>query len=75
MGEILVAFEEQDHDTHIAIHVMFMRTPLVMTSPQVMGTFYAHLQEHISMKARVSVMQEIQEFGSKGPATGPARFD
>ena len=59
MGEILIAFEEQDHDTHIAIHVMFMKTPLVMTSPQVMGTFYAHLQEHISMKARKMVMEEI----------------
>lgn len=65
MGEILVAFEEQDHDTHIAIHVMFMRTPLIMTSPQVMGTFYAHLQEHISMKARASIVQEIQELVQK----------
>jgi len=61
MGEIMVAFEEQEHDVHIAIHVMFMKTPLVMTSPQVMGTFYAHLQEHIAMKARKMVMQEIKD--------------
>tara|TARA_R100001244_G_scaffold132360_1_gene108414 strand:- start:112 stop:2598 length:2487 start_codon:yes stop_codon:yes gene_type:complete len=61
MGEIMVAFEEQEHDIHIAIHVMFMKTPLVMTSPQVMGTFYAHLQEHIAMKARKMVMQEIED--------------
>jgi len=60
MGSLLQAFPDQDHDAHIKIHVMFMKTPLVMTSPQVMGTFYAHLQEHIAMKARQLVMAEIQ---------------
>jgi hypothetical protein len=60
MGEILNTFPDQDHDVHIAIHLMFMKTPLVMTSPQVMGTFYAHIMEHLSQKARQMVMQEIQ---------------
>ena len=60
MGEILNTFPDQDHDVHIAIHLMFMKTPLVMTSPQVMGTFYAHIMEHVSQKARQMVMQEIQ---------------
>ena len=60
MGQLLQAFPDQDHDAHIKIHVMFMKTPLVTTSPQVMGTFYAHLQEHIAMKARQLVMAEIQ---------------
>jgi hypothetical protein len=60
MGQLLQAFPDQDHDAHIQIHVMFMKTPLVSTSPQVMGTFYAHLQEHIAMKARQVVMQEIE---------------
>jgi hypothetical protein len=60
MGEILNTFPDQDHDIHIRIHMMFMKTPLVMTSPQVMGTFYAHIMEHVSQKARQMVMQEIQ---------------
>tara|TARA_R110000824_G_scaffold303461_1_gene491190 strand:- start:218 stop:1201 length:984 start_codon:yes stop_codon:yes gene_type:complete len=60
MGELLQSFPDQDHDAHIKIHVMFMKTPLVTTSPQVMGTFYAHVQEHIAMKARQAVMQEIE---------------
>ena len=60
MGEILNTFPDQDHDIHIRIHLMFMKTPLVMTSPQVMGTFYAHIMEHVSQKARQMVMQEIQ---------------
>ena len=65
MGELLQAFPDQDHDAHIQIHVLFMKTPLVMTSPQVMGTFYAHLQEHIAMKARENVMMQIQNLISQ----------
>lgn len=61
MGEILNTFPDQDHDVHIRMHLMFMRTPLVMTSPQVMGTFYAHVQEHVSQKARKMVMEDINK--------------
>jgi hypothetical protein len=59
-GELLVAFDGQDHDAHIELHVMFMKTPLVMTSPQVMGTLMGHIQEHVSKKAREMVMTQIQ---------------
>ena len=65
MGELLQSFPDQDHDAHIKIHVMFMKTPLVTTSPQVMGTFYAHVQEHIAQKARQSVTQEIENLISQ----------
>ena len=60
MGELLQTFPEQDHDLHVKMHLMFMKTPLVSTSPQVMGTFYAHIMEHISQRARQLVMAEIQ---------------
>jgi len=59
-GELLMAFDGQDHDAHIELHVMFMKTPIVMTSPQVMGTLIGHLQEHISKKAREMVMTQIK---------------
>jgi hypothetical protein len=59
MSELLQAFPEQDHETHIAIHLMFLKTPLVVTSPQVQGTFYAHVQEHISLLAKQKVEQEL----------------
>ena len=65
MGELLQSFPDQDHDAHIKIHVMFMKTPLVTTSPQVMGTFYSHVQEHIAQKARQTVMREIQDLISQ----------
>jgi len=60
MGEILNTFPDQDHDAHIRMHMAFMKTPLVSTSPQVMGTFYAHVMEHISQKARKMVQAEIE---------------
>ena len=59
-GELLMAFDGQDHDAHIDLHVMFMKTPIVMTSPQVMGILMGHIQEHISKKAREMVMTQIQ---------------
>ena len=65
MGEILVSFPDQDHDAHIRMHMMFMQTPLVMTSPQVMGTFYAHIMDHASQKSRMMVMNEIQSIISQ----------
>ena len=61
MGEILTTFPEQDHNVHIRIHMAFMKTPLVMTSPQVMGTFYSHIMEHVSQKARQMVIAEIDQ--------------
>jgi len=60
MGEILNTFPEQDHDAHIRMHMAFMKTPLVSTSPQVMGTFYSHVMEHVSQKSRLMVMAEIE---------------
>lgn len=60
MGEVLTTFPEQDHDVHMRMHMGFMKTPLVSTSPQVMGIFYAHIMEHISQKARMSIMNELE---------------
>ena len=60
MGEILNTFPDQDHDAHLRMHMAFMKTPLVSTSPQVMGTFYAHVMEHISQKSRKMVQAEIE---------------
>lgn len=59
-AELLMAFDGQNHDAHIELHVMFMKTPIVMTSPQVMGILMGHIQEHISKKAREMVVTEIQ---------------
>ena len=61
MGELAQAFPDQLHDIHIEIHLAFMKAPLVMTSPSVMGVFYAHIMEHIALKARNDVDKEIKD--------------
>ena len=60
-GEIMIAFQEQDHDAHMMTHVAFMKLPLVSTSPNIYAIFMAHLQDHISMKARLTVMQQVEQ--------------
>jgi hypothetical protein len=61
MGELAQAFPDQLHDIHIALHVAFMKTPLVSTSPSAMGVFYAHILEHIALKARNDVQAQIMQ--------------
>ena len=61
MGELLQAFPEQDHDSHVSMHVTFMKLPVVQSSPQVYGVFISHVMEHISLKARAMAQQEIQQ--------------
>lgn len=61
MGELAQAFPDQLHDVHLAIHVAFMKTPLVATSPSAMGVFYAHILEHVALKARKAVEDQISE--------------
>ena len=59
-GELLQAFDGQDHDAHIEIHLMYMKLPIIMTSPHVMGILTGHVLEHVSKKARELVGAEIQ---------------
>ena len=60
-GEILTAFQDQDHDAHIMTHIAFMKLPVVSGTPNVYAIYMAHLQDHISMKARLAVMQQVQQ--------------
>ena len=60
-GELLQAFPDQSHDAHMSVHIQFMKTPMVLTSPQVMGTMYGHLLEHIAYKARMLVEREVTD--------------
>ena len=59
-GQIISAFQQQDHDAHIQVHMQFMQLPLVQTSPQAFGMFLSHIQEHLVFKARGLVQEELQ---------------
>mgnify|MGYP003111602939 FL=1 len=55
-----VAFYFQNHDAHIASHTAFMKTRMVQANPMVHALLTAHVQEHISMKARAQVLLEVK---------------
>ena len=75
MGELLQAFPEQDHDSHVSMHVSFMKLPVVQTSPQIYGVFISHVMEHISLKARAMAQQELQQMQMQGMPIDPASMD
>ena len=63
--ETLQAFPTQDHDAHIAAHLMFMKTPTPAATPAIFALLQAHLCEHIAFKARgvaqAEMMQQAQQ--------------
>jgi len=59
-GQVIQAFAQQDHDAHMAVHIQFMKLPIVQASPQAYGMFLSHIQEHMAFKARALVQQEIE---------------
>jgi len=72
--ETLQAFPTQDHDSHIASHVVFMQTPIVASSPPVFGLLQAHICEHIALKARGvadaemrMAMEQAMQMGQQPP--------
>jgi len=60
-GEIVIAFPQQNHDQHMVNHILFMKTPIVATSPNVMAILYAHILEHISQKSTNIAESEVQQ--------------
>jgi len=63
----LKAFPEQDHASHIATHLAFLKSPLIQTSPQVYGVLLGHIFEHIAMMAEQQSQQEAQQAQQQMP--------
>jgi len=59
--KLLVAFEFQDHDAHIAAHMAFMATRMVQINPQVYALLQSHISDHISFKARAEVNAQMSQ--------------
>ena len=55
-GKPIRAFPEQDHDSHIAVHLQFMQDPSLGGNPgaaQIQPVLVAHIAEHIALLYRV----------------------
>ena len=75
LGKKLIAFRQQDHQSHIDAHRTFMSSILVRANPQATTILQAHIMEHISLLARgvveaenAEIIQaEAQKFGGQIP--------
>ena len=55
------AFSEQNHDAHNAAHMAFIKTRMVQSNPQVYALLQGHISEHVSLKAKNEVMEQLSQ--------------
>ena len=61
-GKPIRAFVEQDHDSHIAVHMQFLQDPSLGGNPgaqQMQPILIAHIAEHIALLYRVRMEQSV----------------
>ena len=59
-GKPAKAFPPQDHDAHIQAHLSLLSLPILQSTPPVLAGLFTHVLEHVSLKARETVMEQIQ---------------
>lgn len=78
-GKPMQVFPQQDHESHIMAHAMFLSSPIATANPQGFLMLQAHVQEHVSFLARDQVaaffqnaQQQAQQAGEPVPTIDPA---
>ena len=56
----LQAYPEQDHDAHIAVHLAYINSRVAQMQPPVAILLEKHIYEHLGLKARIIVQQQMQ---------------
>ena len=60
-GMTAQAFPGQDHQAHIASHIVLLGSAITKTNPQVMSNIQAHIMQHISLLAQEDIQESMQE--------------
>jgi len=60
MGMPATAFPEQDHGTHIEIHLAFLENKYVQANPMAVNAIVSHVLQHVSLMAQMQAEQELQ---------------
>ena len=63
-GVPLVAFPDQDHQTHIEVHLTFLDNDFVKSNPAAVQGLVSHILQHVSLMAQ----NEAQEMAMQDPA-------
>ena len=61
-GKSIKAFPEQDHDSHIAVHMQFLQDPSLAGNPGAAGmqpVLIAHIAEHVALLYRTRMEESI----------------
>jgi len=59
----LVAFQGQDHQSHIMAHLVFGTSPAVGAMPPVAMAMQKHVMEHVKLQAEEQAMMQLQQAG------------
>jgi len=63
----LQAFPEQDHDSHILVHLGYMQSKVSQMQPPVLLTLEKHIYEHLGLKAEVVAQQQTTQQEAQNP--------
>ena len=55
------AYEGQNHDAHIQAHLLFGLSPIVQIMPQIGVELNKHILQHVTIKAKEAVAQQIEQ--------------
>lgn len=67
-GQVPQAFPQQDHDAHIAAHMAVLQMGMVSMTPLLVGIVSGHIFQHLSLKAREIVDQELMQLRQQAGA-------
>lgn len=67
-GQVPQAFPQQDHDAHIAAHMAMLQMGMVSMTPLLVGVISGHIFQHLSLKAREIVDQEVAQLRQQAGA-------
>jgi hypothetical protein len=67
-GQVPQAFPQQDHDAHIQAHLAVLQMGIVSMTPMLVGVVSAHIFQHLSLKAREQVDQELAQLRQQAGA-------
>ena len=60
-GNLLKAYEGQDHDAHIQNHILFGTNQMILANPPMAMKLQKHILEHVSLKAKEQAMFLTQQ--------------
>lgn len=67
-GQVPQAFPQQDHDAHIQAHLALLQMGMVSMTPMLVGVISSHIFQHLSLKAREQVDQELAQLRQQAGA-------